>query len=64
MAIIRRMDLDADARLSKQEFIESLHPEEPYSKMLARSKAHSSSHRKVQFNMSRRSSNGNIKSIY
>ena len=31
------MDLDADARLSKQEFIEGLKPEEPYSKLLKRS---------------------------
>jgi hypothetical protein len=37
MTIIRRMDLDADARLSKQEFIESLKPEEPYSKSMKRS---------------------------
>lgn len=37
IAIIRRMDLDADARLSKQEFIEALRPEEPYSKLMKRS---------------------------
>ena len=37
IAIIRRMDLDADARLSKQEFIEGLKPEEPYSKLMKRS---------------------------
>lgn len=37
MAIIRRMDLDADARLSRQEFIEAIRPEEPYSKLLKRS---------------------------
>jgi Ca2+-binding EF-hand superfamily protein len=36
MAIIRRMDMDADARLSKQEFIEGIKPEEPYSKMMKR----------------------------
>jgi len=36
MAIIRRLDLDADARLSKQEFIDGLRPEEPYSKLLKR----------------------------
>lgn len=36
IAIIRRMDLDADARLSKQEFIEGIKPEEPYSKMMKR----------------------------
>ncbi len=38
MAIIRRMDLDADARLSQQEFIEGITPAEPYSKMLKRVK--------------------------
>jgi len=38
MSIIRRMDLDADARLSKQEFIEGIKPSEPYSKMLKRVK--------------------------
>lgn len=31
------MDLDADARLSKSEFIASLQPEEPYSKLMKRS---------------------------
>jgi len=36
IAIIRRMDLDADARLSKVEFIEGIKPEEPYSKLLKR----------------------------
>ena len=36
MAIIRRMDLDADARLNKYEFIDGLKPEEPYSKMMKR----------------------------
>ena len=37
MSIIRRMDMDADARLSKSEFIEGIKPEEPYSKTLKRS---------------------------
>lgn len=37
MAIIRRLDLDADARLSKREFMEGLKPEEPYSRALKRS---------------------------
>ena len=37
MAIIRRMDLDGDARVSKKEFIASLQPEEPYSKSMKRS---------------------------
>ena len=39
MAIIRRLDLDADARLSKQEFIEGITPEEPYSKMMKRNQS-------------------------
>lgn len=34
MAIIRRMDLDGDARLSKQEFMAALIPEAPYSKLM------------------------------
>ena len=38
MAIIRRMDLDADARLAKKEFIDGIKPEEPYSKMMKRVK--------------------------
>lgn len=37
MAIIRRLDVDADARLSKEEFIAGMKPEEPYSKTLKRS---------------------------
>ena len=36
IAIIRRMDLDADARLTKQEFIDGIKPEEPYSKTMKR----------------------------
>lgn len=36
MAIIRRMDLDADARLTMLEFIDGLKPSEPYSRMLKR----------------------------
>ena len=36
MAIIRRLDLDADARLSKREFMMGIRPEEPYSKTLKR----------------------------
>jgi len=38
MSIIRRIDLDGDARLSKDEFVHSLIPEEPYSKFLKRQK--------------------------
>lgn len=36
MAIIRRMDLDADSKLTKEEFVEGIKPQEPYSKMLIR----------------------------
>lgn len=36
MAIIRRLDVDADARLSKHEFIAGLRPEEPYNKTMKR----------------------------
>lgn len=36
MAVIRRLDLDADARLSREEFYEGLRPEEPYSRALKR----------------------------
>ena len=36
ISIIRRMDLDGDARLSRQEFIEGIRPGEPYSKMMKR----------------------------
>lgn len=38
LSIIRRMDLDGDARLSKEEFIRGLIPEEPYSKLVKRQK--------------------------
>lgn len=37
IAIIRRLDLDADARLSRHEFAEGLKPEEPYNKGVKRS---------------------------
>jgi hypothetical protein len=36
LMIIRRMDLDADARVSKEEFIEGLKPEQIYSKLMKR----------------------------
>ena len=36
MAIIRRLDVDADARLCKNEFMAGLRPEEPYSKAMKR----------------------------
>lgn len=32
-AIIRRLDLNADSKLSKDEFIEGIKPAEPYSKV-------------------------------
>jgi len=38
MAIIRRMDLDGDARLSLEEFVQALKPVEPYSKIIKRQK--------------------------
>jgi len=36
MAIIRRLDLDADARLSKHEFAAGLQPEQPFNKAMKR----------------------------
>eukprot|EP00347_Sterkiella_histriomuscorum_P013646 403363918 len=58
MAIIRRMDLDADARLSKREFISSLQPEEPYSKVMKRSASKRRSlSNKHAFSNTRQSSN-------
>ena len=36
MAIIRRLDLDADARLSRSEFTFGLHPVEPFNKAMKR----------------------------
>lgn len=35
------MDLDADARLTRQEFIDGIKPEEPYSKAMKRQASHS-----------------------
>jgi hypothetical protein len=34
VAYVRRLDLDADARLKYDEFIEGIKPVEPFSKML------------------------------
>jgi Ca2+-binding EF-hand superfamily protein len=50
VAIIRRMDMDADARISKQEFIESIKPEEPYSKMMKRITSSAQKRKRVSFN--------------
>ena len=36
MAIIRRLDLDADARLSYYEFAQGIKPEEPYNRGIIR----------------------------
>ena len=36
MAIIRRLDTDADARLSKSEFFAGLRPEQPFNKAMKR----------------------------
>ena len=36
MMVIRRLDLDADARLNREEFLEGLKPEQIYSKALKR----------------------------
>ncbi len=44
IAIIRRFDLDADARLSLKEFTEGLKPNEPYSKVLKRLEINRKSH--------------------
>ena len=35
-AIVRRIDLDSDSKISKDEFIEAIKPQEPFSKMLVR----------------------------
>jgi len=32
MAIIRRLDLDGDARINRDEFISGMMPDKPYSK--------------------------------
>ena len=36
VSIIRRMDLDADSKLTREEFLAGLRPQEPYSKMIVR----------------------------
>jgi len=37
-AIIRRLDLDADSKLSKEEFLQGIKAQEPFSKMIVREK--------------------------
>ena len=37
-AIIRRIDLDADSKINKDEFLEAIKPQEPYSKMVVRAR--------------------------
>ena len=37
--MIRRIDLDADQKIAKWEFLEAIEPQEPYSKMLIRARA-------------------------
>ena len=38
VAIIRRLDLDADSKLSKEEFLDGIRAQEPFSKMIVRDK--------------------------
>ncbi len=38
VAIIRRLDLDADSKLSKEEFLAGIKAQEPFSKMIVREK--------------------------
>lgn len=54
MAIIRRMDLDGDARLSKQEFMDGLKPEVPYSKSIKRQSVSASKMRRNPFNSTKK----------
>ena len=37
--MIRRMDLDADQKIARWEFLEAIQPQEPFSKMLIRARA-------------------------
>ena len=36
--MIRRMDLDSDQKISKQEFFDAIEPQEPFSKMVVRAR--------------------------
>lgn len=38
VAIIRRLDLDADSKLAKEEFLTGIQAQEPFSKMIVRDK--------------------------
>jgi Ca2+-binding EF-hand superfamily protein len=38
-AIIRRIDLDSDSKINKEEFLEAIKPQEPFSKMVVRQRA-------------------------
>ncbi len=38
LAIIRRLDLDADSKLKKEEFLQGVKAQEPFSKMIVRDK--------------------------
>jgi uncharacterized phage-associated protein len=38
VAIIRRLDLNADSKLSKEEFLQGIKSQEPFSKMIVREK--------------------------
>ena len=40
IAIIRRLDLDADSKLTKEEYQEGIRAQEPYSKMIVRERLH------------------------
>ena len=56
LTIIRRLDLDADARLKKQEFFEALKPCEPYSKIIKRKSVEVRARRKSSTEMLSRQS--------
>lgn len=47
LTIIRRIDLDGDARLTREEFFNALSPNEPYSKLLKRNSLKQSQTRKA-----------------
>lgn len=63
-SIIRRMDLDADARLTKEEFIEGIKPEEPYSKMMKRQSSKHKRNHTPKFNHTRKQSQASNRFAY